>query len=647
MKKNNIFLYIYILLFSTTMSSCVEELKTENYYTFTGQTITDFVESNDNFSSFLYVLERTNMNSLLSAYGEYTCFIPTNAAIDKYLSERGKTNVKELTDEECDTIAYGHIIKDMAYMTIDMNEGVLGTPNMNERYIQITIDSLTGDFYVNKTTKIIIRDQELENGVGHVIDNVMKHSILMLPDLMEELSDSLNISLFCEAMRLTGFQGYLQQYIDESFTPRDDEFGDGVDRNGFRKYYPTSRLIGYTGFIETNKAYANAGIDTSSIQGLIDYAKQIYDEVYPNDADITDFKNRRNSLNRFVAYHFLDRKLYTDKMTTYLHYNEGSRDAFDFYETMCPGTIMKASRGRKTGGQTMLNRRFEMSHGLFRSVKGVPVSEANMYDASNGVFYLIDAPLVYSKTVVNEVLNDRMRFDAATLLPELATNGIFRNGDGKGTVAQGLNKAYQITSGKYSYVKNLRVYQDAIVYYQAPSIAFWCWYADEIIAEGTYDFDIKLPPVPSGTYEIRYGYVPMGHRGVTQVYVDNIPCGIPIDLTEDGTSPKIGWVSDKELGSEEEITKNDKAMHNRGYMKGPITQAEGRNETEEAQNTDGARDQSNHLRRIVATMYLDNEKDHYIRFRAVDETGEEFMFDYLELCPKSVYDNPKLEEDRN
>ena len=81
-------------------------------------------------------------------------------------------------------------------------------------------------------------------------------------------------------------------------------------------------------------------------------------------------------------------------------------------------------------------------------------------------------------------------------------------------------------------------------------------------------------------------------------------------------------------------------MHNRGYMKGPNTQAEG------ASKNNIARKQSNHLRRIVATQTLEPGKNYYLRFRSVDETAKEFMFDYLELCPKSVYDNPLVQEDR-
>jgi hypothetical protein len=80
-------------------------------------------------------------------------------------------------------------------------------------------------------------------------------------------------------------------------------------------------------------------------------------------------------------------------------------------------------------------------------------------------------------------------------------------------------------------------------------------------------------------------------------------------------------------------------MHNRGYMRAPDTQTMGTNEDS------NARTLHNLLRRIVATEYLTNDKDHYIRFRAVDENGKEFMLDYVELCPKTVYDSPILPED--
>ena len=651
MKKFYVIISICTLL--TALTSCVEELKTENFYTFTGETITDYLENRESLSMFTEVLKRTSepcMLNLLDAYGQYTCFAPNNDAVIAYLEGRGLTSVAQLSDGACDTIARSHIIK-VAYPTTDMPEDVLSRPNMNERYIQISIDS--GTIYVNTTAAILLRDEEVENGVVHVIDEVLQHSNEMIVDMLRNNSE---VSLFYEALVLTGFDEQLQGFLDLEYEKyrREDGLAGFNDRRTEDNasivcpvLYPMNRKIGYTGFIETNEVLAKAGIDTTSIDGLIEYAKGIYDASFPEDANAygeEDYTNPKHPLYRFVAYHFLNRRIYTDKMTTYKHFQQNVYDACDFYETMCEGTIVKVSRGGKTQGQTRLNRRHGKSHGHNYAIAGVPVLEDRMYDGGNGVYYLIDEPLIYSSSVVKEVLNDRMRFDASSLMPELATNDIYRNGDGS---LQGPSRghSYQIPNTMdFSYVKNLKIFQDAIVYYQAPVIGFWCWYADEIIAKGSYDFAIKLPPVPEGTYEVRYGYVPMGHRGVAQVYIGEeggayIPCGIPVDLTEDGTSSKIGWVSDTDK-DEDELLKIDKAMHNRGYMKGPLTQTEGTNKTTIA------RDMSNHLRRIVATKTLEKGKSYYIRFRAVDETAKEFMFDYLELCPRTVYDNPAVQEDR-
>ena len=134
MRINKYIVTISSLFTLLLASSCVEELKTENYYTFTGEMITDYLENREErFSDFTYVLGRSGVKELLDAYGNYTCFAPTNEAFATYLAERGKASVEELTDEECDTISYGHVIKSEldCFLTTDMDNGVLATANMN------------------------------------------------------------------------------------------------------------------------------------------------------------------------------------------------------------------------------------------------------------------------------------------------------------------------------------------------------------------------------------------------------------------------------------------------------------------------------------------------------------------------------------
>lgn len=620
MKKTR-YILTALLLTGLTLASCVEELKTENFYTFTGEMIADYLDNrSETFSDFSYVLDRAGVKSLLAAYGNYTCFAPTNEAFDIYLKEKGLGDITEISDADCDTIAYGHVIK-VPYLTTDLDNGVVGTANMNSRFIQVYIDSLTSDYFVNRDSKIILKDQEVENGVVHVVDRVLLPSTEQLPDLIKTNEEA---TLFGAALALTHLDDSLQRYMDENYVY--DESIYDYTRQSEKCPKPKHRRFGYTAFVESDATFAAHGIFT--IDDLIVYAKEVYDTTYPADAGKydNDFTNRRNPLNRFVAYHLLNRTIYASKMTTTTSIMS-QYESVDYYETMCPGTIIRVEKGQGTRYKGLrINRRWDNK---FR-IEGVLVHDDNGFDGNNGVFYFIDSPLVYNIDVKEKVLNVRMRFDAASLMPELSTNGVYRNDE---------KICYWVPEG---YSENMKFYQESIVIYQYPHPDYWCWYGDEIIGFGLYDFALKLPPVPEGTYEIRYGYVPMEQRGITQIYVDDIPQGIPIDLTVNtyGTynDPRIGWVAD--TGDEEIDNKNDKAMHNRGYLKGPDSQCFTSAKTL-------ARSQQNLLRKIVATQYITPEEDHYIRFRSVTQNSLEFMLDYIELCPKSVYDNPIQREDRH
>ena len=57
-------------------------------------------------------------------------------------------------------------------------------------------------------------------------------------------------------------------------------------------------------------------------------------------------------------------------------------------------------------------------------------------------------------------------------------------------------------------------------------------------------------------------------------------------------------------------------------------------------------------RRILCQTYIDNTEDHYLRIRCASKSktgnNNEFMLDYIELVPKSVYgvtDDGKIEDD--
>ena len=97
-------------------------------------------------------------------------------------------------------------------------------------------------------------------------------------------------------------------------------------------------------------------------------------------------------------------------------------------------------------------------------------------------------------------------------------------------------------------------------------------------------------------------------------------------------------ISENFTEDESENVANDKAMHNRGYMKGMDSYRQWQSE-----NT--FRNNPNNLRRVLATQYLDPERKYTLRFRQVLDDPECYLsFDYIELCPKSGYGSPEGED---
>ncbi|MCF0209258.1 MAG: fasciclin domain-containing protein, partial [Bacteroidaceae bacterium] len=122
MKKfilNILFIIGFTSLTVSSLLSCSDEPDAENYYTFTGQMMSQYLKSNDDLSQFATIVERAGLMDQLSAYGKYTCFAPSNQAIDNYLKSVGKS-LDDLTAADCDTLARTHLVNSI-YSTSDMS----------------------------------------------------------------------------------------------------------------------------------------------------------------------------------------------------------------------------------------------------------------------------------------------------------------------------------------------------------------------------------------------------------------------------------------------------------------------------------------------------------------------------------------------
>ncbi len=652
------------MIATMAFSSCQEHIDAGARYTFTGHTVASFLESHEDvYSSFIEILTRGECFSLMKAYGEYTCFAPTNDAIARYLVEQdsiywasyaagdpiwtGITSpeLSELSDSMCKVISQTHILSD-PYLTTDMEGDIIPTMNMNDRYLSLgyAIDENNLNvLLINGTAKIIAKDEEVENGVVHTLAGVLNPSTNMVPTQIKEHE---YFRIFSEALELTGYDDMMQLYKDETYTDGDKQHLD-IKLQGYCPY-PSDRYYGFTAFVESDQVFAKYGVFT--LEDLI--AKSA--EWYPNADANAPYTSKENPLNQFVGYHLINKKIPYSRLVCYnisLNNFDSEKnlvnysDRNEFYETM-NNRLMKVSVPRS-------NSKYQSTRLINYSREGANQPEMDehinikVYDpndfrsldtlyagfvseALNGSINVIDKVLIYNEDeMAGNVLNCIIRFDASALCPELTNNDIrWRSRDKAGSNA---GEIY-IPNG---YCTNMKVYSDETMhFYLCPYTNWHNYQGDEMMTLGALDFAYKLPPVPAGTYEIRMGYQSESVRHIIQFYVDGEVAGIPVDLRIPANNPSIGWVKDSE--TDDNGVANDKEMKNRGYLKAPTTY--------KYNGSIIVRDEPSTIRKVIATKYL-SEGEHWIRFKSVfegDDGKAQFMHDYFEIIPMTFLRNESL-----
>lgn len=633
---------------SGLLSSCTDDSVSDvNYYTATKRTAAQLImDSPERYSQFEAILDRANYKSTLSTYGTFTVFAPDNDAVNNYLRENKYNSVEDIPYQVCDTIARTHIINKGAYFTTDYMAGTLPEMNMDDRYVVITCDSDVNNnnqllLYVNKLSKIVEKDDSVTNGVVHTIDRLLQPSNETVADLME--TDS-TMSLFTQALRLTHMNDSLTKFIDETYSCSYDSVkGDELPliRYGgkdMKQTFPEKRYFKFTAFVEPDEVFHRYGIYT--LDDLDQYARKVYHKTFPQDGEQYDtlYTNRKNPLNRFVSYHLIDRiGTYSDWAPTGEILNSCCKtsiaDAEDFWQTMLDTEGMIRFSRHKSTEQLYINRKGKDGK-IWKGIKVLDALESGKHEqnAINGIFHYIDDILVYDTNTRDNVLNCRMRIDATTLSAD------FMNQNCRGHIGSDENHLFCL---KNNYIKGWKVLEGTSVIGVHCDNPWWSSYlGNAICVKGEYDVEITLPQPPPGTYEIRLAYVAGEERGVVQVYFNNEPCDIPVDLTKGAWDPEVGGnLNDSEL-TEEEILANDKAMHNRGYLRGMDSYGKPGWTEQQSFRTEA----KEHVRRVLTTQQFKSGETYKLRFRQVAKGDLEWSFDYIELCPKSVYASPDGED---
>jgi uncharacterized surface protein with fasciclin (FAS1) repeats len=661
-------IWVAVLPLCMALASCSENIDNSNLYTFTGETIEDFLTNrSETFSDFNYIIKRAGLNYNLSAYGTYTCFAPTNDAVEQYIDSlyddtenedfvhNGMTSrsLEGLSDSLCLDIAKYHI-SNSKYLTTDMSSGTTISTFLG-RDITTSVDS-AGQTCINTYSVITSLDNEVENGVVQVINNVIRRSNRQMAGEMAKHSE---YSIFYEALERTGLADSLSKTKKTSLN--------SVTNNTDNYYVPDECKIGYTIFAETNDVLNLNGI--KNFDDLVTYANNIYGNCsdattgwydYYRDNSIkvstgNDYTSRTNALNMFIAYHILKYAVPISNLV-YDRNQVSSVSLFEYYETMLPYTLFKVTRAagslyinRYMTNSTLTNQvaRQGSNHTLMQA--GILITKQDV-SAVNGYIHPINDMLIYNEVVPKGVLNERLRFDDTSFQPELMTNSLRGITD---AAVKALNSGVQGTEGNWirfpsNYFNNLKVYNGdntQVRYLPGRSNSWSNYQEDEILCIGAYDFSFRLPPVPDGTYELRMGYTANSNRGMVQFYLGNSnkqvsmkALDIPLDMRITGSDVNVGWTlytSEDDNG----IT-TDKEMHNRGYMRGPLYYTLG------VGGSTTGRSNVQDLRRIIVKQQF-KQGEYWLRFKTVlpDNTTTQFHLDYIELCPANVYNNTTYVED--
>ncbi len=341
--------------------------------------MTDYLRQSDEYSMFLEILDITNYAAFMNTYGTYTMFVPTNDAVQQFLTEVGASSLNDVPLEVLQDIAKMHIL-DQKINTTSFTDGKIATPTL---YGQFLISGAANNggitsITINKTSNVVASNVEVGNGVIHVIDKVLRVADKTLAQTIE--ADP-SLSLFTEALKATGWYDALNKVIP---------YEEKGDLNNY-----------LTVLAQSDEVFQAAGFNT--IEDLKERYSHLGDPMNPQD-----------SLNLFVSYRILPKLLYlADIVIT------------PALETKAPLEVIST----KLDGETL-----KLNEDVFNGVleEGVSIiREFSDVTAANGVLHLVDGNFAIKKRIPAPVYFD------FTDQPEFSILSIFR---GATTGRQNLSK---------------------------------------------------------------------------------------------------------------------------------------------------------------------------------------------------------------
>lgn len=237
-----------------------------------------YLDKTDSLNVNLWVelLKHTDLFNTLNLQADYTCFVPSNKAVEAYLTKKGVAKVTELNIEEAKLLVRYHTIKGAKYSSVDFQEGLIPDTTATGDYLSTSFSNLGGAVLVNMEATVT-KTIQVTNAYVHIVNAV-------LTPVTETLWNKLqaaDFSIFKQAVELTGLSEMLNTIV------KMEESANGVLLQ--RKYR-------YTLFAVPNSIFNANGIN--DIEAL---------KTYLNAQ--SDYSSTSNELNKYVSYHLVNQQI--------------------------------------------------------------------------------------------------------------------------------------------------------------------------------------------------------------------------------------------------------------------------------------------------------------------------------------------------
>lgn len=483
------------------------------------------LEQDTAFGKFLKIAEVANLNSTLRGFNpkgtNYTLLLPTNKAVDNFIATNPDySSFKQLTDsvDFCRSICRYHVIMSKIERK-DFGFGALGDSTASGDFLTVGFESVNGGvnnaIVINNTAEVIRFDEETSNGVIHIVDAVLEPNVYTSYQWLTIRPD---LSIFTEALEKTGLADTLN--------------------TAFRKNSTGSTRLRnlYTLVVEPDSVFNKRGINT-------------FDDLVERYSTTDDLTDKDNGLYQFIAYHIIEANFYLNDVTTDLQ-------SYNTYSIL-PMSIVS-----------------DQSYKKF-SIPGIKINKG--IDPIDTVIISGDSVVLNYVPVLLQESNQTSINGAIHFITELLEMRLITASD-KNIYPRDMDPLFNELWNKYgkSQTTFIEEYEnpdafEKISWGGTPIMEYWIWretqwFSESIYLNGFFDFEFTTPRILPGNYNMvlyvhRQNTRKYGEKAIIQTYVDNVPTGGPINLS-DSNNPGGRWsrVASVEFDSYQEHKINIKAQ---------------------------------------------------------------------------------------